>query len=171
MLSKSAIAGTGLAPVAADIQFYQGDSAQQGKEDSVGYLLTLAHRALLRNLELRLQPLDLTANQWAPLLAIVHGHCDTVAACARETGIDPGAMTRMLDRLEDKGLVRRQRNDDDRRVVNVALTTGGRRIVKKIPPIICDVLNQHLRGFSRHEFELMKNLLQRFLANGELPSK
>lgn len=151
---------------AENIQFYSDDSANQGKEESLGYLVTLAHRRLFRNLEFRLQPFGLTANQWAPLLAIAHGQCDTVAGCARETGIDNGAMTRMLDRLEEKDLVRRERSDNDRRVVNVTLTTTGKKTARDIPPIISNVLNDHLHGFSQNEFEQFKDLLQRFLANG-----
>ena len=171
MTTQSAAAQSRLKSAPTDIEFYKGDSAAGGQHESVGYLLALAHRRLLQNLEAALEPLDLTANQWAPLLAIAHGHCSTVAGCARETGIDNGAMTRMLDRLESKGLVRRRRNNDDRRVVNIALTAEGRRVADKIPPIISDVLNLHLRGFSEYEFELIKDLLQRFLANGEMHSE
>lgn len=171
MSSKSALSRTGPESGTEAISFYQGDSAHRGKEDSVGYLVALAHRTLLKNLEARLQRFDLTANQWAPLLAIAHGRCNTVAGCARETGIDAGAMTRMLDRLEAKGLVRRQRSADDRRVVNVALTAAGKKIATEIPPVISNVLNQQLRGFSQNEFELIKDLLQRFLANSEMSAK
>ena len=158
-------------PGDGNVRFYEGDSAYRGKQDSVGYLVTLAHRTLSKNLEAQLQPFNLTANQWAPLRAIAHGQCDTVAGCARETGIDAGAMTRMLDRLEAKGLVRRQRSDDDRRVVNVALTTAGKTVAREIPPVISNVLNLQLQGFSQHEFEVIKDLLQRFLANGERPAE
>ena len=91
-----------------------------------------------------------------------------MAGCAKETGIDNGAMTRMLDRLEIKGFVSRKRSNNDRRVVNIALTSQGKKIAKDIPPVIGEVLNQQLRGFSKQEFKLIKNLLQRFLANGEM---
>ena len=94
-----------------------------------------------------------------------------MAGCAKETGIDNGAMTRMLDRLEAKDFVIRQRSKNDRRVVNVALTAKGRKIAMDIPPVIGDVLNQQLKGFTHGEFKLIKNLLQRFLANGELLAK
>ena len=152
-------------------EFYSGDSASRGKENSLGYLVALAHRKLFRNLESRLQPFGLTASQWAPLLAVAHGQCDTVAGCARETGIDAGAMTRMLGRLEDKGLISRKRSDNDRRVVKITLTNTGQRTANAIPPVISDVLNDHLYGFSQNEFELLKCLLQRFLANGEKSAK
>ena len=151
-----------------NIKFYGSEAVSREKNESVGYLVTLASRKLLRNIETGLKPFNLTANQWAPLLALANERCNTVAGCAKETGIDNGAMTRMLDRLEVKGFVSRKRSNNDRRVVNIALTSQGKKIAKDIPPVIGEVLNQQLRGFSDHEFKLIKNLLQRFLANGEM---
>ena len=150
-----------------NIKFYGGETINTEENESVGYLVTLASRKLLRNIETGLKPFNLTANQWAPLLALANERCNTVAGCARETGIDNGAMTRMLDRLEVKGFVSRKRSNNDRRVVNIALTSQGKKIAKDIPPVISEVLNQQLRGFSEQEFNLIKNLLQRFLINGE----
>ena len=148
-------------------EFYRGDAVALGDHESVGYLIKLANQMVLRNLDIQLQPYDLTAPQWVPLLVISKRRANTVAGCAREICVDTGAMTRMLDRLEAKGFVIRSRSGDDRRVVNVALTKAGREIVKLIPPTICAVLNDHLRGFSEQEFETFKNLLRRFLANGD----
>ena len=74
----------------------------------------------------------------------------------------------MLDRLEIKGFVSRKRSNNDRRVVNVALTSQGKKIAKDIPSVIGEILNQQLRGFSEQEFKLIKNLLQRFLTNGDM---
>ena len=154
--------------VSKNIKFYGSETVSREKNESVGYLVTLASRRLLRNIETELKPFNLTANQWAPLLALANKQSNTVAGCARETGIDNGAMTRMLDRLEVKGFVSRKRSNNDRRVVNIALTSQGKKIVKDIPPVIGEVLNQQLRGFSKQEFKLIKNLLQRFLANGDM---
>jgi len=151
-----------------NIKFYLGESVSREKNESVGYLVTFASRKLLRNIETRLKPFNLTANQWAPLLALANERCNTVAGCARETGIDNGAMTRMLDRLEIKGFLSRKRSNNDRRVVNISLTSLGKKTAKDIPPIIGEVLNQQLRGFSEEEFNLIKNLLQRFLINGDM---
>jgi DNA-binding MarR family transcriptional regulator len=149
------------------IEFYRGDAVALGDHESVGYLIKLANQMVLRNLDIQLQPYDLTAPQWVPLLVISKGRAETVVGCAREIGVDTGAMTRMLDRLEAKGFIIRSRREDDRRVVNVALTKAGHEIVKLLPPTICAVLNDHLRGFSEKEFETFKDLLRRFLANGD----
>jgi len=135
----------------------------------VGRLIKLVFYSLLRSVDARMQPLELTAMQWEPLLMLALGRADTVAALARECNVDCGSMTRMLDRLEAKGLIQRVRSEADRRVVNLALTEAGTELAKKVPMELSKVLNHHLRGFSEEEFETMKNLLTRFERNGEQP--
>ncbi len=134
--------------------------------ESVGYLMRGAWQALFKNIDSEMQTLDLTGMQWGPLLLIAKGACNTVAGCARASYSDCGAMTRMLDRLEGKGLVCRVRSQEDRRVVHVELTAAGQEITKQIPAHLVGVLNQHLQGFSVAEFELFKNMLKRFTENG-----
>ena len=149
------------------IEFYQGDATALGEYQSVGYLIKTASQKILRNLDMKLQPYGLTALQWAPLLVLSKGRADTVAGCARAIDVDTGAMTRMLDRLEAKGFVSRSRSNEDRRIVNVILTKEGHKIVEVIPPSICKVLNQHLTGFTEDEFKIFKDLLCRFVNNGD----
>ena len=60
-------------------------------------------------------------------------------------------MTRTLDRLEAKGLLRRNRSQTDRRVVKLELTELGETKAREIPNNIARVLNHHLRGFSADE--------------------
>jgi DNA-binding MarR family transcriptional regulator len=145
--------------------FYDG--ANYDSERSVGLWLRRAHAALQRSLDQRMDELDLTGMQWGPLWMIAHKRADTVAACAREAGNDAGAMTRMLDRLEAKGLLVRERSTQDRRVVHVSLTPRGAEIAARIPHILAEVLNQHLRGFSAVEVETLLDLLQRFARSTE----
>ena len=127
-----------------------------------------AWQAYLKNIDAEMQVLDLTGMQWGPLLLIAKGCCDTVATCARASYTDSAAMTRMLDRLEVKCLVRRLRSLEDRRVVNLELTQTGREITKRIPAHVVKVLNQHLQDFSEAEFKQFKKLLRRFAANGRV---
>lgn len=132
----------------------------------VGRLFKLVFNSLVREVDARMQPLELTAMQWEPLLLLSKGRADTVAGLARECTMDCGAMTRMLDRLEQKQLVQRQRSATDRRVVNLALTAKGRDAAAAIPPVVRDELARHLRGFSEQETRLLVDMLQRMLDNG-----
>jgi|SRR5690606_26224288 len=132
----------------------------------VGRLIRQVTTSMMRRVDQRMQPLNLTAWQWQPLLHLSLGKVDTVAALARDIQVDCGAMTRMLDRLEDKGLVRRQRSETDRRVVHLHLTPAGRKVAQEIMPIVIEELGVHLRGFNKAELKTLTALLTRMVRNG-----
>src|SRR5687767_12316517 len=90
-------------------------------EEGVGYLMRHILNAVSLEVERELEPSGLTNAQWVPLLKLYMGSASTVAELARECRLDAGGMTRLLDRLEGKGLVRRVRSSEDRRVVNLEL--------------------------------------------------
>jgi len=135
----------------------------------VGRLVRLVFSSMLRSVDARMQPLELTAMQWEPLLLLALGRADTVAGLARECQMDCGAMTRMLDRLEQKQLLLRQRSDVDRRVVNLALTAKGRESAAGIPSMVSEELQRHLRGFTPQDEQLLITLLNRMLENAGAP--
>ncbi len=142
-----------------------------GAEQSVGYLMRQVVTSMARGIDQRLESIGLTNAQWVPLLKLHLGAAATVAELARESQIDAGAMTRMLDRLEAKQLVRRVRSTDDRRVVNVELTAEGVAAARRIPGVLCEVQNAHLAGFTAAEWEALKAGLHRMLANGKALDK
>lgn len=146
------------------VAFYTGDTYTV--DDSYGYLVRRLHASLQRHIERRVQSLDLTALQWGPLLLIAQGKGDTAAALARALDIDTGAVTRMIDRLERKGLVQRRRSTNDRRLVHLALTPEGRHAIGLVPFAIAEVLNLHLAGFSEREVRQLKRFLSRMIENG-----
>lgn len=140
---------------------------QYRADQSVGFLMKRVLSSILAEADARLADFDLTHAQWLPLFKLAAKHCDTVAALSRELELDPGAMTRSLDRLEAKGLVRRERSTEDRRVVNLVLTEEGRKVARKVPPVMAEVLNKHLQGFSEAEWKQLIALLARMVENGE----
>lgn len=144
-------------------EFYRADSYVP--ETSVGYLMRRVMLAVGQEIERQLEPSDLTNAQWVPLFKLHLGQASTVAELARECHLDAGAMTRLLDRLEAKGLCRRVRSVADRRVVNIELTDTGREAAASIPGILSRVQNAHLAGFSVAEFEVLKGFLHRILDN------
>ena len=131
----------------------------------VGRLIRLVFNSLIHSIDARMQPLELTAMQWEPLLLLALGRADTVAALARECQMDCGAMTRMLDRLEQKQLLLRSRNDVDRRVVNLSLTDKGRESRPEFPRCVREELQRHLNGFSPQDQQQLIILLTRMLEN------
>jgi len=128
--------------------------------------LKLVTSSLVRRVDLHMQPLELTGMQWEPLLMLWLGRADTVAGLARVIQMGDASMSRMLDRLEEKDLVRRERSDSDRRVVHLHLTPKGRRVANRIWPIVVDGMHVHLEGFKKEELALFNDFLSRMLTNG-----
>ena len=88
-------------------------------------MLTALDREL--SADKRLAPLELSAAQFI-IIANLAGAEEPKSASDLCKGIsyDAGAMTRMLDRLESKGLIRRNRSAHDRRLMHLELTDEGR---------------------------------------------
>jgi DNA-binding MarR family transcriptional regulator len=136
-------------------------------DESVGWLMKRALMSVAQAADRRLEPKGITHAQWAALFMLQSRRAATVAELARETQRDPGATTRLLDRLEAKGFCRRERSTDDRRVVRVELTPEGEIAAQEVPVVLAQVLNEHLAGFSRAEWSQLKDMLKRMVANGE----
>lgn len=136
-------------------------------EESVGFLIKRVMLSMSQQIDRRLAVHDLTTAQWSPLMRLKKDGPSTVAELARCQAMDAGAMTRLLDRLEKKGLCRRTRSVEDRRVVMVELTPEGQAALRNVPAMLSEVLNLHLAGFSEAEWHTLRELLQRMAENGE----
>jgi len=123
--------------------------------------------SLRSQVDARLAPCGMTYVQWLPLYKLLLlGDC-SAAHLARELEMDPGALTRAIDRLATKGLVQRTRCAQDRRVVQLALTPAGQRAAAQVPAVLTEVLDAHLQGITAAEQALLQQLLGRMWANGE----
>jgi len=129
---------------------------------SVGFFLNRARNTLLVEIDAALKDLDITGQQMGILLSLTHGVATTPFELSKLLAIDTGLMTRMLDKLEAKGLLSRSRSLDDRRVVNLILTEKGQQVAERIPDVAPKVLNQRLRNFSKEEFAEFRRLLAKF---------
>ena len=137
------------------------------REDSPGYLMRRVMQLVVTQLDRKLGAGELTHAQWAPLYLIPRIDTPTLATLARELRTDPGAMTRTLNRLEAKGLCRRERSTEDRRVVHLSLTPAGEAATAPVPAVMCDISNDLMTGFSRDEWQTFMGLLQRVVTNAE----
>lgn len=136
-------------------------------DDSVGYLMKQVLLSIVSQADKRLAAHGLTNAQWAPLMRLRVTGDSTVAEMARWLHMDAGATTRLIDRLEKKGLCQRTRSTDDRRVVRVEITAEGLAATAQAPAVLSDIMNVHLAGFTETEWTQLVALLQRMRDNGE----
>jgi len=142
------------------------DGRRYEVSESIGHQLFSLMTQMRREVEKRMAQHGLTDAQWKPLYMVKVGRATTAIELAREMDIDAGAVTRMLDRLEAKGLVERVRSATDRRVVHLRLTAAGDTVAKKVPFVLASVNNDFLRGFSEPEWKQLRRLLGRMADNG-----
>lgn len=151
--------------IASTPDFYRADS--YCAEESVGYLMKRIMMSIVFQVDKRLDVHELTSAQWGPLMRLRTTGGSTVAELARWLQVDAGAMTRLLDRLEKKGLCKRVRSTEDRRVVKVELTPEGETAIREVPAVLAEVMNAHLAGFSKTEWQALRTYLQRMLDTGD----
>jgi DNA-binding MarR family transcriptional regulator len=130
--------------------------------ESVGFRIVKARNLVVAAMDAALKDLDITGQQMGILFSLKQGVATTPFELSKLLGIDTGLMTRMLDKLETKGLLERSRNADDRRVVNLHLTAKGLETAAQIPEVAPHVLNARLRKFTQAEFAELDRLLRKF---------
>ncbi len=131
--------------------------------NSLGFLMHHSLNALAQEIDKKMEVSGLTNAQWKPILRLYMGDANTVAELARCCFQDAGGMTRLLDRLESKGLCQRIRSETDRRIVNIELTEEGRNVAKSIPTQLQEVHEAALKGFTPEEAAQFKSYLRRVI--------
>ena len=134
-------------------------------EDSVGFMIVRVRAAIFAAVDREVLPWGVSSAQAAILIYIAHGRGNRAADLARDYSYDTGSMTRMIDRLVAKGLLRRVRDAEDRRAIRLELTAKGRKLTDRLPAVAARALNGLLRGFTRAELDQLKGLLGRMLEN------
>jgi len=136
-------------------------------EDSVGFMITRLRSSIFAAVDREVAPWGVSSAQAAILIYVAHGRGNRAADIARDYSYDTGSMTRMIDRLVAKGLLRRVRDAGDRRAQRLELTVKGARLAARLPAVAARALNHHLRGFTRAELDVLKGLLGRMLVNAD----
>ena len=134
-------------------------------EDSVGYLLGRARTKLAKALDLALAEQGITHAQGSILLMLATGRYATAADLTRELYFDSASITRMIDRLEKRGLIIRSRKAGDRRAIDLRLSPAGQELGQRLPRIYADTLNRSFAGFSPEDLDILKGMLRKLLSD------
>jgi DNA-binding MarR family transcriptional regulator len=133
--------------------------------DSLGYLLGNVRQEWITAVEKELKPFDLTAAQYIVLLKVGSGSATTPVEICRVLQYDTGAMTRLIDRIEAKGLIKRVAHGGDRRCVALELTAQGEELYPRLIRVLMDMNKRALRGFTKDEVAALDRLLKRVALN------
>lgn len=136
---------------------------RSGPEERVFVSLLRTADALSRAGEILLKPYGLSATQYNAL-RILRGAGAEGLACSevaeRLISRDPD-ITRLLDRMESRGLIVRARESQDRRVVKTRITEAGLRLLAELDGPVQELHRRQLRHLSGREIRQFSNLLER----------
>jgi len=125
----------------------------------------MTHRKLSNFLTRKFKPYDITPEQWGVLNRLWEKDGISQKEISLITIKDQTTLTRILDKLESKGLIKRQTSPDDRRSFLIFLTDAGRNLEDKLVPIASEALDEALQGLSEEEIKQLKVLLNKIFMN------
>ncbi|WP_288046506.1 MarR family transcriptional regulator, partial [Sphingomonas sp.] len=132
-----------------------------------GRMLRRLDKVMSAFVESKLGDHDLSYQQWIALRTVAEGIVGNPGQLARELGITTGAATRLIDVLEARSLLERDRGDADRRVVRLMVTPAGREKVFALQPLIVNAWNEVVADYSQQEAADMVAMLVKLLAAAE----
>jgi DNA-binding MarR family transcriptional regulator len=110
-------------------------------------------------------PLEVTSAQFAILKHVLTGRAAAACELCKLMDYDRGAMSRMIDRLEKKGLVRRVALAHTRRSQSLEATPAGDAAFPKMEACLSRVVNRMLKGVTRTQIREVDTVLRRMLTN------
>ncbi|HET9040842.1 MAG TPA: MarR family transcriptional regulator [Gemmatimonadales bacterium] len=139
---------------------YRGDRVERLALST--YLkLTRASETLWNRLAPGLQGYELTPSQFGVLEALHHlgpmHQCELGERILKSSG----NMTLVIDNLEKRGLVRRERSLEDRRFIQVHLTEDGERLIRRVFPMHADAITRQLAVLTQEEQRALGNLCRK----------
>ncbi|XBS68696.1 MarR family transcriptional regulator [Acerihabitans sp. KWT182] len=121
-----------------------------------------------RFLEKYLAPYEITAAQFKVMLLMTRDGATTSAELCRCISLDSGAMSRMLDRLENKNMIMRVRSTADRRQYQLALTEKGQLFCQEIAEIAVKAFNDLLAPLTPAELNELDRLLSKLVVLADI---
>ena len=131
----------------------------------LGRLVSYLRSNLVTHLDNALEDKELTSAQYIVVVLLARGKVNTLAELCEHMVYDCGAMSRLLSRLEDKGLVAKKQSVEDRRSTLLYLTEKGQQLYPEILPTVNDIYRKALTGFSDDEQKQLASLLFRAIHN------
>jgi MarR family transcriptional regulator, transcriptional regulator for hemolysin len=122
-------------------------------------------RTMRRFYDRRASALGVTTAQWRVIAHLGHSPGLKQVELAERLDVEPITACRIVDRLEEAGLVERQRDPEDRRAWRLVLTDKAQPIYAKLGDLAEEMAAEAFEGFSMDEMEAARAKLARVREN------
>ena len=103
----------------------------------------------------------LSITEFSVLEVLFYQGKQTIQQIGNRILISSGSMTYVIDKLEQKGIIKRNDCREDRRVIHITLTAEGMEMLENIMPKYQEMVDSFFRDLTAHESELMVNFLKK----------
>jgi len=141
----------------------KNEQIPEGLKLNIGYLLNRAARAIREDLGEALHPLQLSVHEYAIMRIIELGQAQTQQGVAERYGIDRSTMVEIADKLEERQLLTREKNAQDRRSYMLVLTPKGRKTLTRAKRISESVHKKFLSPLPEAERDQLYTSLAKLL--------
>ncbi len=132
----------------------------------VGWLIYDASRLLMRSVEAKVRKAGITSQQWRVLVQLAREDGQTQSALADETEIAPAPLGRLLDRLEQQGIIERRADPSDRRAKRIYLGGGGQGpFFERLQQLAMQQFRTVYKSVSEADLLELQRLLQKLKTN------
>ena len=121
--------------------------------------------ALRRFYDRRAAELGVTRAQWRVIAVLGHKPGMKQVELADRLDVEPISACRIIDRLEEAGLVERQRDPTDRRAWRLSLTATAETLRERLSDLAEEMSSEAFVGLSSDEIETMRGMLARIRDN------
>ncbi|RAM53310.1 MAG: MarR family transcriptional regulator [Hapalosiphonaceae cyanobacterium JJU2] len=132
---------------------------------NLGYKLKLASQLMYRDFLERLEPYGLTPFHYLVLCCLWEEDGLSTTGIADKLKQLGATLTGVVDRMEDRKLVQRERDRDDRRIVRIWLTDEGKRLMKVLPPIGAQTIDKATTNIPEADQEAVLKILDQIVQN------
>ncbi len=134
-------------------------------EDNLGSMLADTSRLMRRAFDERARGIGVTRPQWQVLTLLNRHEGSNQGSLAEMLDTEPITLCRMVDRLQQAGLVERRQDPADRRVWRLFLTDKARELLEQLRPLGIEVMAVALDGVAQTDRDALRRLLDRIRQN------
>jgi DNA-binding MarR family transcriptional regulator len=136
-------------------------------KNSMGTLIGRTSHAILNKLQKRFREEGhaITVEQWQLLINLNNTDDQYHQQLAENTFKEKSTVTRILDGLEKKALVKRVAETKDRRQKRIRITAKGRALLEKVKPLAHEVQSRALKGLDMERLEVCRDILLKIYGN------
>jgi DNA-binding MarR family transcriptional regulator len=131
----------------------------------VGYRIKLLSQLLGRRFQEKLDPFGLTPFHWVVLCCLWQEDGLATSCIGEKLQQVGGTLTGVLDRMAERNLIRRERDQSDRRIWRIWLTDGGRQLGEVLPAIAVDFREMTWHGLSYADRERLSIIINKIIEN------